>query len=101
MLCFLKGGKERLKPPPDIRRAACWAHVRRKLLFIGDVKADPRGANFYSMISSCLRRGLNPRAYLHWLFTRVAAEGTHAPHTLTPAAYAALTQPAGKTAQAA
>ena len=37
----------------------------------------------------------------HWLFTRIAAEGTHAPHTLTPAAYTALTAPAGKTAQAA
>ena len=30
LLCFLKGGKARDKPPPDIRRAACWAHVRRK-----------------------------------------------------------------------
>ncbi|RYD32621.1 MAG: hypothetical protein EOP86_15285 [Verrucomicrobiaceae bacterium] len=26
----LKGGKGRFKPPPGIRRAACWAHVRRK-----------------------------------------------------------------------
>ncbi len=213
--CFLKGGKDRLKPPPGIPRAACWAHVRRKFfegakagcllcarllkiinvlyriegrahdlgldpqqrallrqsrarrvvaglrrriertilaerpqspvgkacsyalgqwkglltyldhgevpidnnsvenairpcalgkknwLFIGDVKAGPRGAVFYSLLGSCLRRGLNPRAYLHWLFTRIAAEGTHAPHTLTPAAYAALTATAGKTAQAA
>ena len=46
-------------------------------------------------------RGLNPRAYLHWLFTRIAAEHTHAPHTLTPAAYAAFTRPAPATAQAA
>ena len=213
--CFLKGGKARLKPPPGILRAACWAHVRRKFfegakagcplcarllkiinvlyriegraralglmaqerallrqhrarrvvaglrrridrtlaaerpqspvgkactyalgqwaglltyldhgvveidnnsvenairpcalgkknwLFIGDVKAGPRGAIFYSLLGSCLRRGLNPRAYLHWIFTRIATEGTHAPHTLTPAAYAATTRPAPATAQAA
>ncbi len=213
--CFLKGGIARLKPPPGIRRAACWAHVRRKFfegakagclvcarllkiinvlyriedraralgldpeqrallrqsrarrvvtglrrrldrtilaerprsavgkacsyalgqwpglltyldhgfveidnnsvenairpcalgkknwLFIGDVKAGPRGAVFYSLLGSCLRRGLNPRAYLHWLFTRIAADGTHAPHTLTPAAYAAFATLAAETAQAA
>ncbi len=213
--CFLKGGKNRLKPPPEIPRAACWAHVRRKFfegakggcprcarllkiinvlyriegrarelglepeqrgllrqrrarrvvaglrrridrtiaaerpqsrvgkactytlgqwdglqtylehgvveidnnsvenairpcalgkknwLFIGDVKAGPRGAIFYTLLGSCLRRGLNPRAYLHWLFTRIAAGGTQAPHTLTPAAYAAATQPAAITAAAA
>ena len=206
VLCYLKGGKGRLKPPPGIPRAACWAHVRRKFfegakagcplcarllkiinvlyriegharalgltpqervllrqrrarrvvaglrrrigrtlaaerpksavgqactytlgqwdglklyldhgvveidnnsvenairpcalgkknwLFIGDVKAGPRSAIFYSLIGSCLRRGLNPRAYLHWLFTRIAAEGTLAPETLTPAAYAAMTK---------
>ena len=215
VLCYLKGGKERLKPPPGIPRAACWAHVRRKFfegakagcplcarllkiinvlyrieglardlgltpqertllrqrrarrvvsglrrriqrtlaaerpkssvgkactyalgqwdglllyldhgvveidnnsvenairpcalgkknwLFIGDVKAGPRTAIFYSLIGSCLRRGLNPRAYLHWCFTRIAAEGTHAPHSLTPAAYAAITKPEPVAAQAA
>jgi transposase len=215
LLCYLKGGKERLKPPPGIPRAACWAHVRRKFfegakagcplcarllkiinvlyrieglardlgltpqertllrqrrarrvvaglrrriqrtlaaerpksavgkactyalgqwdglllyldhgvveidnnsvenairpcalgkknwLFIGDVKAGSRTAIFYSLIGSCLRRGLNPRAYLHWLFTRIAAEGTHAPHTLTPAAYSAITKPEPVAAQAA
>ncbi|MES2467219.1 MAG: hypothetical protein V4675_07955 [Verrucomicrobiota bacterium] len=44
---------------------------------------------------------------LHWLFTRIAAEGTHAPHTLTAAAYVAyvayvaLTRSAPATAPAA
>ena len=64
-------------------------------------KLVPARAIFYSLIGSSLRRGLNPRAYLHWLFTRIAAEGTHAPHTLTPAAYAKITVPAQQTAQAA
>lgn len=215
VLCFLKGGKDRLKPPPGIPRAACWAHVRRKFfegakagcvlcarllkiinvlyrieghardlgltpeerallrqrrarrvvaglrrrigrilaterpksavgkactyalgqwdglklylehgvveidhnsvenalrpcalgkknwLFIGDAKAGPRSAIFYSLLGSCLRRGLNPRAYLQWLFSRIAAAGTHTPQTLTPAAYAALTKTATVPAQAA
>jgi hypothetical protein len=74
---------------------------KKNWLFIGDVKAGPRTAIFYSLIGSCLRRGLNPRAYLHWLFTRIAAEGTHAPHTLTPAAYSAITKPEPVAAQAA
>ena len=73
---------------------------KKNWLFIGDVKAGPRTAIFYSLIGSCLRRGLNPRAYLHWLFTRIAAVGTHAPHALTPAAYAAITKPAPETAAA-
>lgn len=214
VLCFLNGGKDRKKPPPDIRRAGCWAHARRRFfegakagcrlcaqllkvinvlyriegrardlgltaeergllrqrrarrvvaglrrridriilaerpksavgkacsytlgqwdglnfyldhgvveidnnsvenairpcalgkknwLFIGDVKAGPRSAIFYSLLGSCLRRGLNPRAYLQWLFARIAAGGTHAPHTLTPAAYAAFIKPVPEQAPA-
>ena len=74
---------------------------KKNWLFIGDVKAGPRTAIFYSLIGSCLRRGLNPRAYLHWLFTRIAAQGTHAPQTLTPAAYSAITKAEPVAAQAA
>ena len=66
---------------------------RKNWLFIGDVKAGPRSAVFYSLLGSCLRRGLNPRAYLQWLFARIASGGTCAAHTLTPAAYAALIRP--------
>lgn len=71
---------------------------KKNWLLIGEVKAGPRGADFYSLLGSCLRRGLNPRTYLHWLFTRIAA---HAPHTMTPAAYVAFTAPAGQKAHAA
>jgi transposase len=71
---------------------------KKNWLFIGDVKAGPRTAIFYSLIGSCLRHGLNPRAYLHWLFSRIAAEGTHAPQTLTSAA---ITKPEPVAAQAA
>lgn len=200
--CFLKGGKARKHPPPDIIRAACWAHVRRKFfeaarrgcrisarllkiinilyhiesearkdgltaeargqlrqrrarrvicglrrrmdavirderprspaaaaclyargqwegllvyldngqieidnnsvenairpcalgkknyLFIGDVGAGKRTAIFYSLLGSCLRRRINPRAYLHWLFARLPHATNLTVHTLTPEAYA-------------
>jgi len=202
--CFLRGGKGRQRPPPEILRAGCWAHVRRKFfdgakagcalcarllkiinvlyrieglaresggtpqerlvlrqrrarkvitglrrrmdaiireerprspaakaclyatgqweglvvylehgiieidnnsvenairpcalgkknwLFIGDMKAGPHCATLYSLLGSCLRRGLNPRDYLHWLFERLPHATTLTVDTLTPAAYAAL-----------
>ncbi|MDB6133279.1 MAG: family transposase, partial [Verrucomicrobiales bacterium] len=204
LLCFLKGGKGRFKPPPGITRAACWAHVRRKFfeaakagcvisarllkiinvlyrietdartkglnaeerallrqrrarrvirglrrridrairderpkspvgkacayalgqweallvyidhgfveidnnsvenairpcapgkknwMFIGDVGGGQRSATLYSLLGSCLRRGINPRACLHWLFDRLPSATNRTVHTLTPAAYAAL-----------
>lgn len=204
LICFLKGGKKRDKPPPDITRAGCWAHVRRKFhqaaeagcqqskqllkiinvlyriervareagldpksradlrqrrarrvvrglhrrikklleevrpkssvgkaclymlgqwqslqvyleednghieidnngvenairpcalgkknwLFIGDVGAGQRTAVLYSLLGSCLRRGINPREYLSWLFERLPQATNLTVHTLTPAAYA-------------
>jgi transposase len=201
--CFLAGGKGRRRPPPPIRRAGCWAHVRRKFreaaeagcpialrllkiinvlyriediaragrfsvqqrlelrqrrakrvvtglrrridaiiaqvrpkspvgraclyalgqwesllvyledgqieidnngvenairpcalgkknyLFIGHVGAGQRAATLYSLLGSCLRRGVNPRAYLRWLFERLPTATNQTVHELTPAAYAA------------
>ncbi|MEI6535675.1 MAG: IS66 family transposase [Verrucomicrobiaceae bacterium] len=203
ILCYLKGGKSRKKPPPDILRFACWAHVRRKFetaaksgcphakrimkiinvlyriehdaskaglspaarqelrnkrarrvltglhrrllaifasvrprsavgaacsytlnqwsdllryvehgeveidnnwvenairpcalgkknyLFIGDVGAGQRSANLYSLMGSCLRRGINPRNYLRWVFEKLPGATNQTVSTLTPAAYAA------------
>jgi transposase len=60
-------------------------------MFIGDVGAGQRSATLYSLLGSCLRRGINPRAYLHWLFDRLPSATNRTVHTLTPAAYAALT----------
>jgi hypothetical protein len=202
ILCFLKGGKARKHPPPDILRFGCWAHVRRKFeaaaksgcphakrimqiinvlyriehdarkaelspearqklrqqrarrvlkglhrrllaifaavrprsavgaacsyainqwsdliryvdhgeveidnnwvenairpcalgkknyLFIGDVGAGQRSANLYSLMGSCLRRGINPRNYLRWVFEQLARATNQTVSTLTPAAYA-------------
>jgi transposase len=67
---------------------------KKNYLFIGDVGAGQRSAVFYSLLGSCLRRGINPRYYLHWLFTRLPVTMPADHHTLTPAAYAAALHPA-------
>ena len=64
---------------------------KKNYLFIGDVGAGQRSATLYSLVGSCLRRGLNPREYLHWLFARLPHATNLTVHTLTPAAYATLT----------
>lgn len=65
---------------------------KKNYLFIGDVGAGERSAIFYSLLGSCLRRGLNPREYLQWLFTRLPVTYPQDHATLTPAAYAAMNQ---------
>ncbi len=64
---------------------------KKNFLFIGDVGAGQRSATLYSLLGSCLRRGINPRDYLHWLLARLPAATNQTVHTLTPAAYAAMT----------
>ena len=56
---------------------------------IGHVAAGYRSAVLYSLLGSCLRRKINPKAYLLWLFDRLPTATTLTVHTLTPAAYAA------------
>lgn len=63
---------------------------KKNFLFIGDVGAGQRSATLYSLVGSCLRRSINPRAYLHWLFEHLPLATKQTVHTLTPAAYAAL-----------
>lgn len=62
---------------------------KKNYLFIGAVHAGQRAAHFYTLLGSCLRRGLNPRAYLQWLFARLPTATNHTVASLTPAAYAA------------
>ncbi len=64
---------------------------KKNWMFIADVGAGQRSATLYSLPGSCLRRGINPRACPHWLFDRLPAATNRTVHTLTPAAYAALT----------
>jgi transposase len=65
---------------------------KKNYLFIGDVGAGQRSAVFYSLLGSCLRRGLNPPDYLHWLFERLPVTMPKDHPSLTPAAYAAAHQ---------
>ena len=62
---------------------------KKNYLFIGHVGAGQRAATLYSLLGSCLRRGVNPRAYLRWLFERLPTATNQTVHELTPAAYAA------------
>ena len=62
---------------------------KKNYLFIGAVHAGQRAAHFYTLLGSCLRRGLNPRAYLQWLFALLPRATNHTVAELTPAAYAA------------
>ena len=58
-------------------------------------------ATYYSLIGSCLNRKINPREYLHWLFTKLPTVSAPNAGQFTPAAYAALrTQGAPLTAVA-
>lgn len=61
---------------------------KKNYLFIGHVGAGERAALLYSLLGSCLRRGINPRAYLHWLFERLPTATNQTIHELTPADYA-------------
>jgi transposase len=63
---------------------------KKNFLFIGHVGAGQRAATFYSLLGSCLRRDINPRAYLQWLFERLPTATNQTVRELTPAAYAAL-----------
>ena len=67
---------------------------KKNYLFIGDVGAGQRSAVFYSLLGSCLRRAINPRDYLHWLFDRLPVTMPKDHASLTPAAYAAAHQQA-------
>jgi len=67
---------------------------KKNYLFIGDVGAGQRSAVFYSLLGSCLRRAINPRDYLHWLFARLPVTMPKDHPSLTPAAYQAANHPA-------
>jgi transposase len=60
---------------------------KKNWLFIGHPEAGWRAAVFYSLLGSCLRRKLNPRQYLHWLFERLPTATNQTVASLTPQAY--------------
>jgi transposase len=63
---------------------------KKNWLFFGAPEAGGKSATFYSLLGSCLRRGINPRQYLCWLFERLPSATNQNVAELTPRAYAAL-----------
>ena len=63
---------------------------KKNYLFIGDVGAGQRSATLYSLLGSCLRRGINPRAYMRWLLEQLPEATNLTVKQLTPRAYAEL-----------
>jgi len=63
---------------------------KKNWLFIGAPEAGSKAATFYTLIGSCLRRGLNPRDYLIWLFARLPTATNQNVAEFTPAAFAKL-----------
>lgn len=44
---------------------------KRSYLFMGSSDSGHWAATFYSLIGSCLRHKVNPREYLHWVFSKL------------------------------
>lgn len=63
---------------------------KKNYLFMGSSESGHWAATFYSLIGSCLRRKINPREYLHWLFTKLPTVSAPNAGLFTPAAYAAM-----------
>lgn len=63
---------------------------KKNYLFMGSPDSGHWAATFYSLIGSCLNRKINPREYLHWLFTKLAPVSAPNAGQFTPAAYVAL-----------
>lgn len=61
---------------------------KKNWLFIGAPEAGSKAATFYTLLGSCLRRGLNPRDYLNWLFGRLPTATNQNVADLTPKAFA-------------
>jgi transposase len=61
---------------------------KKNWLFIGEAGAGQRGAIIYTVIESCRRRGIDPYAYLHDVFTQLPTLKMHQIREVTPEAWA-------------
>ncbi|WP_144029362.1 transposase domain-containing protein, partial [Caballeronia sordidicola] len=50
----------------------CVALGRRNYMFAGSDSGGERAAAMYSLLGSCKLNGINPRAYLDYVLTRIA-----------------------------
>lgn len=74
---------------------------KKNWLFIGGAEAGKKTAILYTIVESCRRRGLDPRAYLHDVLSRLPRYTNHNVHQLTPENWAKARTASNKTYAAA
>jgi len=74
---------------------------KKNWLFIGAAEAGKKTAILYTLVESCRHRGIDPRAYLHDVLTRLPRTTNHTVHELTPENWAKARAAATKTHAAA
>ena len=84
---YLDDGRVEIDNNPVENAIRPTAIGKKNWLFVGEADAGQRGAIIYTVIESCRRRGLDPFAYLHDLFTRLPAATNWQLPELTPAAW--------------
>jgi hypothetical protein len=57
---------------------------KKNFLFIGAAEAGKKTAILYTIVESCRRRDLDPRAYLHDVLTKLPGYTNHTVHEITP-----------------
>jgi transposase len=87
---YLESGRCEIDDNPVENAIRPRALGKKNYLFMGSSDSGHWAATFYSLIGSCLRRKVNPRDYLHWLFTKLPTVSAPNAGQFTPAAYAAL-----------
>jgi hypothetical protein len=87
---YLEDGRCEIDDNPVENAIRPSAVGKKNYLFMGSSDSGHWAATFYSLIGSCLRRKINPREYLHWLFTKLPTVSAPNAGQFTPAAYAAL-----------
>lgn len=87
---YLEDGRCEIDDNPVENAIRPSALGKKNYLFMGSADSGKWAATFYSLIGSCLRRKVNPREYLHWLFTKLPTVSAPNAGHFTPAAYAAL-----------
>lgn len=82
-LCrFVEGGRFELDNNRAERALRCIAVGRKNWMQIGNERGGKAAAVFFSLITTCKERGIDPKVYLHDVMLRLAERAD--PKTLTP-----------------
>lgn len=74
---------------------------KKNFLFVGAAEAGKKTAILYTIVESCRRRDIDPRAYLHDVLTNLPGYTNHTVHQLTPENWAKARNARNSTAAAA